>query len=223
ARFWRARRRLSTHPPRWRGASRAPPTCWRRRGGPPRRDSRSPRQPSCAIRRRAPTRYRSSPRSSAPASRGSSVPPNPRPTARERSSSRPRRYSELDGHPVPGTLEADVRQVPQRLRTQVREEEPLAAEIARASRDFGIRDVDVEPRLVRGALADEEIGATRASNELLGPGGVAGVENGAVVGFDPVAERHELRGVRHAKGTRPDTAQIARRPRPEPFEVHGEG
>src|SRR5207249_10093320 len=104
----------------------------------------------------------------------------------ERSSSRPRRCSELDGHPVPGTLAGDVRQMPQRLRAEVREEEPLAAELACAGRDLGIRDVDVEPRLVGGALADEEVGAAGPRDELLRPGRVARVEDGPAPGLDPV-------------------------------------
>src|SRR5439155_1456917 len=141
--------------------------------------------------------------------------------ARARSSSPRRRSSKLDDHPVPGTLEGDVREVAQRLRAEVRQQEPLAPEIARAGGDLRVRDVNVEAGFVRRAFADEEVGAARARDEVLRPRGVARVEDRAAVDLDPVAEGDELGRVRHAEGAHPDAADVARRPRLELLEANG--
>src|SRR5439155_896798 len=112
--------------------ARAPPTRWRYRWW--RRWSSAPWAASSP--RRRPARRRS---------------------AAARSSSRPSSSSEIERHPVAGALQCELAQVGEPLAAQVREDEPPAAQVARARGDRRVREGDADRGLVGAALAQEEV------------------------------------------------------------------
>src|SRR5439155_685616 len=118
--------------------------------------------------------------------------PTPRRSAVGRSWSRPASSSEIERHPVARALQGEFAQVRERLAAQVREDEPPAAQVARAGGDLRVGDVDVEARLVGRALAQEEVRAARLRHELRGPRRVARVDDGEPVDLDAVAEGEQL-------------------------------
>src|SRR5262249_18240798 len=104
--------------------------------------------------------------------------------------------SEIERHPVLGALELELGEAAERLPPEVREEETPARELRGARGDLRVRHVDPEPRLVGRALADEEIGAARALDEVVGPRRGGRVEDRPSRDGDPVAGGGELGRVR---------------------------
>ena len=175
----------------WRAASTGPRT------SSPRRAARLPRAPGARRRRRAPSGDRRGRRAVAARARAAGPGHDPRQRAVAPGGGTPgiagphpgRGAQRLQRHPVAGALQAELVHPPERLAAEMRRARSAAtAELARPRRDLGIRHVDVEARLVGRALADEEIDAARMLRQLVGPGGVAGVEERPPPDLDPVAE-----------------------------------
>ena len=80
-------------------------------------------------------------------------------------------------------LELDFVTTCQNLLSEMREDQTLATEPTRVLGDTRVVEMEVQARLEEAAFAHEEIGVFRLRDEVLGPAGVTGVEEGFV--FNP--------------------------------------